>query len=178
MAESEGAPAAPQPMFFFIPVGRLVVMSILSGGLFPVYWIYKNFKFLKQTSDADIWPFWRAVFGVLFCHSLLRTIHDDFQANEIKKAKFAWAALATGWVAVMVIGNVVPFLTTYKAGLIGFFIQLPAFLFLAPVQQYINSINVATNPAPPPYHRWSVGHIVCLVYGVLVWLGVMIIIAR
>lgn len=174
MSEGESSGAVRKTMFFCIPVQRLVVMSILTAGIYEIYWIYKNFKYLKQRSYADIWPFWRGIFGILFLHSLLRAIHDDFQTNEIRTAEFRPMALATGWVMLMVIGNVVGFASSTMSPLISALIQLPAVLLLVPVQQYVNSVNFTANESVRHYHTWSAGHVVCLVLGILVWYGAIV----
>ncbi len=175
MVEGEIERSVPQTMFLFIPMRRLVVMSILSAGIYQVYWMYKNWNYLKQRGYSGIRPFWRGIFGVFFCHDLLMTIHTDFEANKILKAKFAWSGLAWGWVLLMVVAGLLHTYHIYfpssAVQLIGFFAQLPAFLFLVPVQQYVNNVNLAANQPACRYHGWSVGHIVCLAIGLIAWVG-------
>ncbi|MBI5777966.1 MAG: hypothetical protein HZA49_00730 [Planctomycetes bacterium] len=50
---------------------------------------------------------------------------------------------------------------------------MPSFLFLVPVQSYINSVSRKRNPGAD-YYGWSAGHIVCLVWGIIIW-GLIII---
>jgi hypothetical protein len=45
---------------------------------------------------------------------------------------------------------------------------IPSFLCLVPVQNYINAVTEKRNPGLK-YYRWSSGHIVCLVFGIIVW---------
>jgi len=51
-------------------------------------------------------------------------------------------------------------------------IAFPSFLFLLPVQSYVNRVNARMNPRMP-YTPWTTGHIVCLVLGLLISLLVM-----
>jgi hypothetical protein len=43
-----------------------------------------------------------------------------------------------------------------------------SFLFLIPVQKYVNAVNERRIPGLP-FYRWSSGHIVCLVFGIIIW---------
>jgi hypothetical protein len=80
-------------------------MSILTWGLFEAYWIYKNWRYLKERDGRDIKAFWCGVFSVFFTHKLFKEIRFDRQANAIKQATFAHMELATGWVALVVLSN-------------------------------------------------------------------------
>ena len=44
----------PEPLFLFIPVWRLILMSILTSGIYEAYWIYKNWKFVKMRDGLEI----------------------------------------------------------------------------------------------------------------------------
>lgn len=45
---------------------------------------------------------------------------------------------------------------------------IPSFLCLVSVQNYINAVTEKRNPSQRHY-GWSSGHIVCLVFGIIVW---------
>jgi hypothetical protein len=156
------------PMFLYIPIGRLVFMGIISLGIYDAYWIYKNWKFIKERDGMDIQPFWRGVFGIFFCHKLLRAIRDDQQANAIAPGTFSAGGLATGWVILVVVGNISGRIPDPIIALPFFFLVSLSFLFFIPVQNYINKVNESLNQ-PVKFNPWSTGHIVCLVLGVLFW---------
>ena len=52
-----------QPLFLHVPVSRVIAMSIVSMGLYNAYWIYKNYRYVKERERSRIWPFWRGIFG-------------------------------------------------------------------------------------------------------------------
>ena len=163
------------PIFLHIPVTRLVVLSILSAGLYEVYWIYKNWRYLKERDGLEIWPFWRGIFGVFYCHSLLRAIRYDSQANALEKADFSPGWLAAGWIIFTVVYNGLGRLESSFVYLAGMLLFFPSFLFLVPVQQYINRVNAKIQPTPP-FYPWSAGHIVCILFGVvLFWLPMLFV---
>ena len=164
------AAAAPATaLFFYVPVARLVVMSLVTFGLYEVYWIYRNWRFLKERDNLRIQPFWRAVFGIFFIKSLLTAIKNDTAANNILPATFSPGALATGWIIFVVLGNLSQRSPEPVVNIFGLIITAPSFAFLLPAQNYINRVNESL-PIRPGYYRWSVGHIVLLVIGIVVWL--------
>ena len=171
MELKENSALTSDSMFFYIPVDRLVVMSILTGNIYLVYWMYKNWKVIKSQENSEILPFWRGVFGVFFIHDLFEIIPRNYVSKSLIRAEFSWN-LATGWVVLAILGVLVskssqwleiPSLS-YWAILITFF----NFMFFVPVQKYINSVNETIEPQPE-YNNWSNGHFVCLIIGLLNW---------
>lgn len=155
-----------KPLFLYISSARLILLSIASMSLYEAYWIYKNWRYIKERDGLEIKPFWRGVFGIFYCHSLLRRIHEDNDARAVQEPTFSASGLATGWVILMIIANIVGRAPSIAASIIAAFI--PSFLCLVPVQNYINSVTEKRNPGQKVY-GWSSGHIVCLVIGLIIW---------
>ncbi len=156
----------PEPQFLRIPIARLVVLSILSCGIYEAYWIYEHWAYFKRRDRLKISPFWRGAFCVFFCHSLLKRIHTDAELRSVQVPSFSPGRLATGWIVVMIVANLIgraPGATTTLISLL-----VPSCLFFVPVQLYINSASHQRDPAQP-YHSWSFGHFVCLVLGLAIW---------
>ncbi|MFQ5804153.1 MAG: hypothetical protein ACE5JQ_14785 [Candidatus Methylomirabilales bacterium] len=154
------------PLFLYISPARLIFLSIASMRLYEAYWIYKNWRYIKERDGLSISPFWRGVFGIFFCHSLLRRIHGDEQARAIQQPAFSASGLATGWVILLIITNIVSRAPSIEASIVAAFI--PSFLCLVPVQNYINTVTEKRNPAQK-FYGWSSGHIVCLLFGIVIW---------
>lgn len=159
------------PLFLYIPSARLILLSIVSMSLYEAYWIYKNWRYIKERNGLKISPFWRGVFGIFFCHSLLRHIHQDKDARAVQEPTFSASGLATGWVILIIIANIVMRAPGIAASIIAAFI--PSFLCLVPVQNYINSVTEKQNPSQQ-FCGWSSGHIVCLVFGLIIWALILI----
>lgn len=96
----------PEPLFLHISVARLVLLSIASVGLYEAYWIYKNWKNIKDREGLDITPFWRGIFGIFYCHSLLKRIKGDRYASALIEPSFS-VQLATGWVLLLILSGVI-----------------------------------------------------------------------
>src|SRR6267142_1053604 len=84
-----GPLAVDRPLFLHIPVGRLIWMSIASFGLYEMYWMYKNLQYVRDRDGVPRRPFLRAVFGVFYCHRLLRRMHADPQSRAILQPSFS-----------------------------------------------------------------------------------------
>lgn len=165
------------PIFLYIPLSRLIFMSIISFGLYESYWIYKNWRYIKERDQfylgkgdkTYIQPFWRGIFGIFYCYSLLKSIHSDHIANNYEKAKFSAGGLASGWIILRLLSNALGRADDIGANLLGLIISFPTFLFFVPVQNYINRVNSIKQPKPE-YNLWSSGHILCLIIGLIIWL--------
>ncbi len=143
-AECGTALGSQEPLFLYISVTRLILMSVASVGLYEAYWIYKNWKYIKEreftpAARAAIGhPFWRGIFGIFFCHSLLRRIKEDEAASKLIEPSFS-VHLATGWVILTILTEFIgPFVPIPGIEVI---IVMPSYLFFVPVQKYINLVT-------------------------------------
>ncbi|TLX74582.1 hypothetical protein E9993_11710 [Labilibacter sediminis] len=166
-------PNVNQSRFLYVSQSRFVIMSIVTVGLWETYWIYKNWRYLKERDNLDIMPVWRALFGIFFIHSLLSKIKGDKEVNLIEKATFSSGFLAAGWIIVLLIGNFCGRSDDFDIQIVGYLISTSSFLFLLPVQKAIIRTNSLLT-SKPEYYGWSLGQIVCLVIGVPLFLLVLI----
>jgi hypothetical protein len=167
---NEYQPTKPtKPLFLYIPISRLILLSIATFGIYETYWIYKNWRYIKERDGLNIKPFWRGYFGIFFCHSLLRRIYGDKEARTVAVPTFTPTALATVWVILAILISIVysqiQLLNIATIILLQF---IPTFLCFVPVQNYTNSITVK-HSLEQRFYGWSSGHIVCLVYGIITW---------
>ena len=64
-------------------------------GIYELYWFYKNWKLIKQRTESNIMPFWRAFFGVIFCYSCFREVKEVATSRGIS---FPWSpGLLASW---------------------------------------------------------------------------------
>ena len=52
-----------------LPIWKFILLSMVTFGLYELYWFYKTWKFLKERNNLNISPFWRSVFSPLFAGS-------------------------------------------------------------------------------------------------------------
>lgn len=164
----QAAPSSPS-MFLYIPVWRFVLMHVLTMGIFGAYWIYKNWRYLKERDGLTIRPVWRGIFGVFYCYGILKAIRDDKPANALEPATFSAGGLATGWIIFAILGNqAAKQARNVTESFAAIVICLLPLFFLKPVQKYLNRANEKLSPRPA-FAPWSTGQAVVLVIGVLLW---------
>lgn len=151
-----------EPWFLYIPMSRLVTMSIFSFGFYQAYWIYKNWRFIKEQKNLRITPFWRGIFGVFFIHDLLKRIAADRNLGKFGPPKFSVAGISTGWIVMIVLSNVIGRADSLGLLLLSIVLSCSSVLCLLPVQRFINEGN-ELRPSRPSYTPWSAGQILVIV---------------
>jgi hypothetical protein len=127
---------------------------------------------ISSRERLSISPFWRGFFGIFFCHSLLGRIKGDKDARALIEPSFS-VQLAAGWVILIIVAGVIGNAPGIAASIIGFL--MPSYLFLVPVQNYINSVTEKRSPGAS-YYGWSAGHVVCLVLGLILWASFFLVV--
>lgn len=64
------------PAWFVVGPGKLIVMSVVTLGMYQIYWFYQQWKRVRDGGE-DVWPLPRAVFGVLFSYPLFKRMADS-----------------------------------------------------------------------------------------------------
>ena len=128
-----GPPPTPQgqPAFFAVSPLKLIVMSTATLGIYELYWFYKNWKLIKQRTESNIMPFWRAFFGVIFCYSCFREVKEVATSRGIS---FPWSPglLAAGWILLTL---------TWRLPDPYWFVCCLSPLVLVPVQNVVSRLN-------------------------------------
>jgi hypothetical protein len=159
-------------VFFYIPMSRFIGMSVLTLGGYEFYWIYRNWRYLKERDNLDIKPAWRGFFGMFFIWSLLAKIKSDELANSIALARFSEKKLAIGWIVTAILAGMIKSGTDPKGVILSMILTGASVQCIYVVQCYLNQVNESLSPCPQ-YSRWSTGHTVLAVLGAFIWLGVM-----
>ena len=88
-----------QPMFFPVSRLKLLVMSLVTFGLYQIFWFYKNWQLLKAATGSNISPFWRAVFNGICCCSLIAKIINRAKLRGID-ANFSPFLVTLAWLGL------------------------------------------------------------------------------
>jgi hypothetical protein len=70
--ESYGITDQTKLKFFVRRPGALFAASLVTVGLYDVYWVYKNWVAVRNAGRTKISPFWRTVFTVFYIYPLFR----------------------------------------------------------------------------------------------------------
>lgn len=121
----------------FHPVSEIkfCILSLSTFGLYQVYWLYKQWQFIREKENLALMPFWRAFFAPVwffsFHHHLKADSMDRFGSNRLPPS-FVVFLLFSGYL-----------ICTLSSRIDNIFGQLTyiSFLFLLPFVNYINYIN-------------------------------------
>lgn len=148
------AALAATPQYFPVSKTKLVLMSLGTLGLYEMYWFYKNWCFVRR-EQPDIRPFWRAFFGIFYCHSLLKDVEMAALAQGVP-FQGSTVFLALVWILLSLAGRL-PGLFS----LLSLFSVAPLLL----VQESINELNRRAAPDHDPNSRFSVVNILGMLVG-------------
>lgn len=130
ISEIAPLPAAAKPAYFAVSVGKFVVMSLGTLGIYQYYVIYHHWKLYRERTLHPIAPLPRAIFAIFFYFQLVDRIDDD--AARAGTQRLSAAGLAIPWILVSL---------TWKAPDPYWLIAFLTIFLSIPVQQAVNDLN-------------------------------------
>lgn len=82
-SQSPGETAAGSMPFFEVSLPKFVVMSVVTFGIYNLYWTYKQWVHISARSREGISPFWRAFFSPIWSFSLFERIKVDASTRGV-----------------------------------------------------------------------------------------------
>ncbi len=156
-------------VYFYIPLSRLIKMSIFTLGLYQLYWWYKQWYYWACKKKQSHRSFDREFGWMLAELMILEKIETDKELNAVIRSDFNGTRLFWGWVLF----GILLYAFSYVLKLKGVFDTLFYFMsfsfgiaFLLPVQSYINKVNAKLGNK---YDKPGLGHYLCLVLGIIGW---------
>ncbi len=64
-----------------VSIQKFIILSIVSFGLYAIWWMYKTWKFFKEKDNLDVMPIPRAIFAIFFLNGLFDKIQDFAQSK-------------------------------------------------------------------------------------------------
>ena len=165
-----GAYAGGEEGFLYIPVARLILLSILTFGVYCYYWQYRNWVCIKERERLSISPFWRAWFWLFFVHALLKAMKKDSYYHQVATPSFSPLLLTMGAIFAELVSqsiNQLPYNAETIAVEMVALMVIGAHLFFIPVQRYVNRCEQKLDPSKAMKSAWSRGHMFCYVWTIL-----------
>ena len=158
-ARVEDAAARPEaePVFFAVSLVKLALMSIVTLGLYEIYWFYKNWKCVERNAGDKVNAPIRSVFYPIMSYSLFRRVREHAKRSGV-------AGFPAGWLAVALFLVTVLWRLPDPWWLVSFL----GFLPLVPVQKSVNAINAKLAPAADANARFTGWNVFGLVVGGIV----------
>ena len=138
---SSSIPAA--HTFYAVPIWKFIVLTIVSSGLYPLYWFWFNWKLIRDQEHKDFSPILRALFSFLYFSDLARTVLNAAKAKQYPETYnptlLAWVffigilgSLSNSW-----IGGII--------GIVGFLMVIPIIRAMAYVNSHTEGSSIQTN---------------------------------
>lgn len=116
--------------FMTLPIWKLVVLSLITFGLYEIVWFYKYWKVIKDSNGEKISPFWRALFAGFSGFWLFPILEKYIKQHNLPA--FSGIAIAITYFLLN---------ATYKASDPIWVLSLLTVVILVIVQSKINEIN-------------------------------------
>jgi hypothetical protein len=156
----EGPLRRDRPLYFGVSIPKLLVLSVVTFGMYEVYWFYQHWRVYKERTGARITPIARSFFAEFFCYSLFRHIRQSAEQYGVR-AGFSPGLLAIGWVVLM--------LSARAPGMLSL-LSILSPLMLVPVQNAANRLNEQEAPDHPRNDRFTGWNIALIVIWVLLFI--------
>lgn len=69
--------------YYVVAPGKFLALTILTLGLYLVYWFYRQWRTIRARDERKIWPVPRGLFYIFFTHSLYADINRKLGDNAI-----------------------------------------------------------------------------------------------
>jgi transglutaminase-like putative cysteine protease len=167
--ESGNRPDFETTAFSPISVIKFLFLSILTTGIYSIYWIYRNWLAIKVANNVSIMPVGRAIFNIIWFYPLM------LQAIEHSKKQFNENKVMPIYVAVLlsiayIFLSIADFFSDVDA-LLYISIFLTPVLFL-PLLIYINKVSGSENEAYIYNSKWRITNTLTVILFAPIWLYV------
>jgi len=165
-----------QQAFYIVSSAKFLTLSVMTVGLYWLYWFYQHWNLYRQAYHVNLWPIPRAIFSIFFVASLFGKIEERIHE---KKIDFLWNA--GGWAGLYVIAYIANFVTERMSAkeigspytdLIGLFLLIPLTLALYKAQMAANA--ACGDPRAESNKTFTAANIIWIVIGSLFWLLIAI----
>jgi hypothetical protein len=157
-----------EPTYFPVGLVKLAVMSVVTLGVYKLYWFYQNWKAARRLDGDNPWPVPRALFYPIMSYSLFRRI-DRYASRSGVPGRMAALGLA---LALFVLE------LAYRLPDPYWLLALLSFVPLLPVQATVNAINAKVAPHAEANRRFTAWNVVGIVVGIaflaLIFIGLFV----
>lgn len=163
-------------MYFSVSVARLISLSVLSFGIYTIYWLFKNWKAVHTATKEDFVPFFRSwMFGIFFIYPLYTRIKKA--AEKVQPVGRFLRVSCILFILIWVIAYVLNF-NSVEQRFSSHALYLCAWILLAfimaliliPAQKAIFVVNKSIDAKHTPSSSFARGEINIIVIGLILWI--------
>jgi hypothetical protein len=145
-----------------VAIHKLLLLSVLTLGLYNVFWFYRNWVRLRERTGQRLSPFWRSFFSVLWASTLFGEVKRQARDADVRSG---WSPLG---LALVYLGLTSLWRLPTGWALLGYLTVLA----LVPVQHTIN--RLAAERGAKPDASFRLAHVPVFVLGGIFLLLVVI----
>ncbi|MFC3152883.1 DUF3857 domain-containing protein [Litoribrevibacter euphylliae] len=137
----------------FYPVDNIkyLALSFMTFGVYTVYWLYKNWQYIKERDQSNIMPLARAIFSIIWYYPLAKQI---FLINKDKLTKRDHAIIS-----LLLVAFIIGYLISNTQGIyvfLGLAFQIFCVFFLVLL---VNMQNPVRSPGYLHNSKWRIRHL-------------------
>lgn len=143
-----------------ITTTQFLVLNFVTFGVYTLWWMYKEWRFIKEKENLDILPAARAIFSIFFIHSLFTRILDYAKSLGYSKS----------YSPVLLLVLYIFFTLTSSISMLSSLFSLVWVFLMIPPFQASNFAKLQDSRFNSEYQSsFSTNQIILLVLGVVCW---------
>jgi len=153
------------------PTNKLIWLIILTGGLYQIYWFYRNWRDFKEHKNLDISPGLRTVglfiplVNLYFVGTQFKDLRDYEEEADVKT--FSLWAVVISWVVLSYVSVRLGFSENPVVGMISMFLSFCLVIPFYMVQKTLNEYWMKEQGDLPRRKGLSLGEIITLIIGLI-----------
>ena len=91
-----------EPLPYRISINRVLLMTVLSSGLYLFYWFYLTWKQYRDYTGAEAYPIWHALTLLVPVYNLFRVYAHARTFREMMTSAGLFSTISPGWAVALV----------------------------------------------------------------------------
>lgn len=149
-----------------ISLKRFIVLSIISLGLYELWWIFKAWRFFAIKDHLNIMPAARAIFSIFFLYSLFKKIREYAKAQgDVQEFSAGWMYIGYILFALVFANLPDPY---WLISSVSFMFLIPAFVALNHAKKQDDQLNTVIQ------EKFNIAQIFVIIIGSIFWILLLI----
>ena len=149
-----------------ISLKRFIFLSIISLGLYELWWIFKAWRFFAIKDHLNIMPAARAIFSIFFLYSLFKKIREYAKAQgNVQKFSAGWMYIGYILFALVFANLPDPY---WLISSVSFMFLIPAFVALNHAKKQDDQLNTVIQ------EKFNIAQIFVIIIGSIFWILLLI----
>lgn len=149
-----------------ISLKRFIFLSIISLGLYELWWIFKAWRFFAIKDHLNIMPAARAIFSIFFLYSLFKKIREYAKAqDDVQEFSAGWMYIGYILFALVFANLPDPY---WLISSVSFMFLIPAFVALNHAKKQDDQLNAVIQ------EKINIAQIFVIIIGSIFWILLLI----